>query len=256
MEIKICDKKKKDLFISIFNLLKNSSSQINASFDSEKLHIQGMDKSHICLFDLNLNKIWFNSYIIKENVNLSFDSTTFFYMISTKSDDQSLIIKSITDDILGIELVSEATKGEYNKYFNIQLNDYDYEEMNVPIKEYDAELILSSKKITDMFSQLSNFGDDINIICSEESVDFKTTSTLGEMRVNISVDDMISYSVIEGEEIKLLYSLNYINKMCITNKLCNEIEFSLSNDCPMKINYNLGDESSLNFHVAPKMSED
>ena len=43
--------------------------------------------------------------------------------------------------------------------------------------------------------------------------------------------------------------------MCITNKLSNEIEFSLSNDSPMKINYNLGNDSSLMFYIAPKLSD-
>ena len=44
--------------------------------------------------------------------------------------------------------------------------------------------------------------------------------------------------------------------MCITNKLSSDIEFSLSNDCPMKINYDLGDNSSLTFYIAPKLADD
>jgi proliferating cell nuclear antigen len=256
MEFKICDKKKKDSFISLFNLLKNSSSQINATFDKNNLHIQGMDKSHICLFELNLSEQWFNSYNVSEKLNLCFDSNIFYSMISTKSDEQSLIVKTISDDTLGIELINQEKKGDYNKFFNIQLNEYEYEELIVPSTEYDAELLLPSKKITDVFSQISNFGDDISIICYDECVDFTTNNTSGSMRVNISIDDMISYSIVEGEQIKLLYSLNYINKMCITNKLSNEIEFSLSNEYPMKIKYDLGDNSSLKFYIAPKLSDD
>jgi hypothetical protein len=75
------------------------------------------------------------------------------------------------------------------------------------------------------------------------------------MRVDIPIDEVSSYSIVEGEEIILTYSLAYINKMCITNKLSTDIEFSLSNECPMKINYNLGDDSSLVFFIAPKMNE-
>jgi len=67
---------------------------------------------------------------------------------------------------------------------------------------------------------------------------------------------MTSYAVVEDEEINLMYSLIYISKMCITNKLSNDIEFSLSNECPMKINYNLGDDSLLMFYIAPKLSDD
>jgi hypothetical protein len=67
---------------------------------------------------------------------------------------------------------------------------------------------------------------------------------------------MSSYSVVEGDEVNLTYSLIYISKMCITNKLSSDIDFSLSNDYPMKINYDLGDDSSLTFYIATKLADD
>jgi hypothetical protein len=76
------------------------------------------------------------------------------------------------------------------------------------------------------------------------------------MRVNIPVDDMSSYSVVEGEIIDLNYSLLYISKMCITNKLSSDIDFCLSNERPMKIKYDLGDDSSLLFYIAPKLADE
>jgi len=256
MKFTIENKKKKDTFISIFQLLKCSSSQINATFDTDNLHIQGMDKSHVCLFDLNLNKQWFNSYEVISKENICFDSSIFHSIISTKSDEQSLIIKKESDDNLLIELINNVKKTDYNKFFTMPLLEYEYDEMNIPSTDYDAELSLPSKKVTDLLSQLSNFGDDINIKCSGNCVDFKTNGTSGEMRVNILIDDMSSYAVIEDEEVNLTYSLIYISKMCVTNKLSNDIDFSLSNECPMKINYNLGDDSSLMFYIAPKLSDD
>ena len=43
--------------------------------------------------------------------------------------------------------------------------------------------------------------------------------------------------------------------MCLTNKLSNEIHFSISAEYPMKISYDLGDDSSIVFYIAPKMSD-
>jgi hypothetical protein len=106
-----------------------------------------------------------------------------------------------------------------------------------------------------MFNQLNNFGNDIIIKCSEQDISLLTNGVSGEMKVDIPIDDVSSYSIIEDEEVTLTYSLAYINKMCITNKLSTDIEFSLSNERPMKIYYNLGDESSLVFFIAPKMNE-
>jgi proliferating cell nuclear antigen len=99
------------------------------------------------------------------------------------------------------------------------------------------------------------FGTDINVCCSEEQIKFITNGTAGEMTVNIPIDDLKEYSIAEGEVIDLNYSLNYIGKMCLTNKLSNIIEFFISPDFPMKIKYDLGDESYMIFYIAPKISE-
>lgn len=256
----ISDKKKKDVFISIFNLLKSSSSQINLTINKTTFHVQGMDKSHVCLFDLKLYFEWFDYYEVNKKYELCFDTATFYSIISTKSEEQGLVfyLEEDTSETLSIEFKNNenSKKSDYNKFFKLPMLDYEYQEMSIPSTEYDAEFALPSKKVTDMLSQLNNFGDDLNIKCSEDCVDFKASGDLVEMRVNIPTDDMTSYAIVEGEVINLSYSLIYISKMCITNKLTNDIEFSLSNESPMKINYNLGNESSLIFYIAPKLSDD
>ena len=260
MKIQISDKKKKDVFVSIFQTLKNCSSLISMKINSELIHIQGMDKSHVCLFDAKINSKWFSLFEINKDINLSFDSSVFYSIISTKSDLQDLIITMDDDnqDTIHIHFIpqeKETKKGDFKKFFKMPLIEYEYDEMNIPSVEYDAEFSLSSKQISDMFSQLSNFGNDIIIKCSEEDISLTTNGVTGEMRVDITIDDVSDYSIVEDEEIILTYSLSYINKMCITNKLSNDIEFSLSNNCPMKISYDLGDNSLLQFFMAPKMNE-
>jgi proliferating cell nuclear antigen len=260
MRIIISDKKKKDVFVSLFQVLKNCSSIINIKLETELLHIQGMDKSHICLFDAKINANWFNMYEVITNVALSFDSNVFYSIISTKSESQDLIIKmeDDNDDIVHIHFIpqeKECKKGDFKKFFKMPLTEYEYQEMAIPVVEYDAEFSLSSKQISDMFTQLNNFGNDIIIQCSEEDICLTTNGITGEMRIDLPIDDLTCYSIIEGEKITLTYSLSYINKMCITNKLSNDVDFSLSNNCPMNISYDLGENSFLQFYIAPKIND-
>ena len=195
MKIILSDKKKKESFISLFQVLKNCSSLINCTFNTDCLHIQGMDKSHICLFDVKIQKNWFENYNVSENIQICFDSNVFYSIISTKSDNQDLIIQYDNDnvDVLHIHFSPQNTvKGELNKFFKIPLAEYEYEELNIPNVEYDAEFTLSSKQISDIFSQLSNFGNDIIFKCSEEDISLTTNGIGGEMRVDIPIDDLSS----------------------------------------------------------------
>jgi len=259
MKIQISDKKQKDIFISLFQLLKNCSSHININFYNENLHIQGMDKSHICLYDVKISKYWFTCYEILQKTQLCIDTNVFHSIISTKSDNQDLIIhmENNNQDILYIQFLSQNkdSKGDFKKTFKIPLIDYDYDDMAIPIVDYDAEFSLSAKQINDVFSELSNFGQEILIKCTETEINLTTNGVTGEMNVEIPIDDLNSYSIVEGEEIKLSYSLAYIYKMCISNKLSSIIDFSLCNNCPMKINYLLGENSSLVFFIAPKLND-
>lgn len=258
MNIQISDKKKKDMFVSVFQVLKNCTSLVCAKFETERLHIQGMDKSHICLFDVKLNKSWFTKYDVPKYARICFDTNIFHSIISTKGENQDLLIMmdDATQDTLHINFDSHDTKkSDFKKSFKMPLADFDYDEMHIPDVDYDAEFSLSAKQISEMFAQLSNFGSDINIRCTEQEIDLTTNGVSGEMKVEIPIDDLTIYSIVEDAEITLTYSLAYMNKMCITNKLSTDINFSLSNDRPMKIEYSLGDESSMVFFIAPKMED-
>ena len=167
-----------------------------------------------------------------------------------------MIIHFDGEDNINIDLVAPShLKGEFDKHFKISLVDYEYEEMNIPVVDYDAEFSIAAKKLCEITSQLLSFGSDISIKCSEEKIDLVTDGIAGEMLVNIPIDDLNEYSIVEGDVIDLKYSLNYISKMCLTNKLSSEVIFSISADCPMKINYDLGDDSSIVFYMAPKISD-
>ena len=257
MKVTISNKNKKDLFVALFQIIKGCTSIVRVIFQEEKMYIQGMDKSHICLFEVYIQKAWFDEYIVDEPNTLSFDTNIFHLIISTKQESHNIIIHSTgSEDNINIDLESqEHTKGEFDKHFKIPLADYDYDEMNIPVVEYDAEFSISSKKICEITSQMLAFGTDLNIKCSEERIDLVTDGIVGEMLVNIPIDDLNEYSIVEGDVIDLKYSLNYIAKMCLTNKLSSEVIFSISADYPMKINYDLGDDSSIVFYIAPKISD-
>ena len=87
----------------------------------------------------------------------------------------------------------------------------------------------------------------------KEKIDLITNGITGEMKVNICIDDLTEYSISEDAIIDLKYSLNYVSKMCLCNLLSSNIEFSISAEKPMRIKYNLGDDSAVLFYIAPKI---
>jgi proliferating cell nuclear antigen len=189
-------------------------------------------------------------------------STQFFYNILSTTEEhhhiELIFDEASADDALFINMLNvKDQNGSFNKYFRLPLCDVDYTLLSVGDFEYNAEFSISSKKISDIVSQLSIFGDTMIINCSEgeDKIDILSKGEGGEMSVAIPVDDLTEYSICEGETVHISYSLAYMQKMCVTTRLTSEIYFYISQEKPLKVRYDLGENSFFHFFIAPKMEE-
>ena len=87
MRLTIENKSKQDIFVAIFQLLKNWSTCINICFDKDKLYIQSIDKSHVCLAYINIKSNWFSNYECINAVKVTVDAQYFAVLICKFSDD-------------------------------------------------------------------------------------------------------------------------------------------------------------------------
>jgi proliferating cell nuclear antigen PCNA len=264
MKLTITDKNKKDLFVSIFQNIKNSSTLVNLLFDPEKLHVQGCDTSHVYLFNLDIFKSWFSTYEVDKPYNICLNASIFCKVLSTKNEhDIVLYFNDESNDILHIELINpvinKTDKGDFNKFFKIPLNEIvDYQELSIPDTDYDADFVIASKKLVDIVNQMSNFSEDvydINIVADGDNIILSTESISGgAFTAKIDSDNIIEYAIVEDVTINLKYSIQYI-KSCLTNKLSNNIKLSITDSLPMKIYYDLGDNSYFVYYIANKIDD-
>ena len=261
MHLSIKSKGKKDLFCSIFGQLKNFTSLINIMFYEDHIYIQGMDKSHVCLFEIKLKSSWFDSYQLDtvDMKNVAVNVSIFHKIISSVSLDEliNIFYKGESDELfVEMNVLQQDGSEKNNVVYKIPLCEYDSDLLEVPeTTEYDAEITFNSKKVCSIIDNMTTFGDTINVVCNDETVKFVIIGAMAEMTVNIPTEDLVEYSVNEGEEINLLYSLAYLNKLCLSNKLSENVEMCIGNECPMRIKYDLGDESTIIFYLAPKLDE-
>ena len=251
MKLTITEKSKKDVFLSIFSMLKSCTSVVSMIYKNCELYIQGMDKAHVCLFEIKLQSSWFNEYESEEDEIITVDSHIFFNILSIIEEKQSLCLWADSGDQLNIEC--KSVSDEYNKFFNIPLVDVDSNLLEIPDVEYDVDFTIKAKKMCDITSQLLIFGDIMNVKCSEDEILIGCKGVNGEMSVNIPIDDLAEYSISEGNTMNVSYSLTYLSKMCMTTKLSQDIEFGVSTEYPMRIKYNLGEGSQFLFFIAPKI---
>jgi proliferating cell nuclear antigen len=257
------DSVKADTFTAIFQHIKNFTDQINIHFSSEKMYVQTMDSARVSIVEIEIPSQWFvgglGSYDCPISIALGINVNIFWKILNSKDKLQVLEIES-TGDSLCIHFlnpeVADLTTTTFEKHFEVPLIDIDIEMMQIPTIDYQAEFTISSTKFAEMIQQLRMFGDTMEITCSEEKISlYSNSQDSGKMSVEINIDDLTSFAINEGDELKLSFSLMYLNYICMYNKIAKDVDIRLCTQYPLSILYDLGQEAKMLFYLAPKMED-
>ena len=259
MEVIITSGQKTQHFITIFHHLKTKINDINLIFSAEKLYLQGMDGSQIGLFELALTKAWFKKYTVTQSVTLGVNCELLFKMLNCIEKTQDIILQFSNDgDDIKIILKSEE-KGIFDKQFCLPLIDIDVDLMHIPPTEYSVDLKVQALIFDKIINQLSIFAGTVKVICSEIKVLLQTTKDSaieqGDMNVKIGYEDMLEYAIEEDLVLELTFSLSYLTWMLQFSRLTTELYVHFKKELPMKIRYELDDESFIQFFLAPQYDD-
>lgn len=262
MNIAITNLQKAECFASIFQHIKLLTENINIMFEEERMYLQCMDSARVSIFEITIPKTWFDEYThsVPGGKTIGISSSIFYKILNARDKSQALNIVYKTDegndDKLFIRFTQGDTKNNFDKHFEIPLIDIDCELMTIPAIDYQAEMSIPSSNFANIVNQLKMFGDTMEIQCSEEKIMLYSTSPeSGKMLVEIKIDDLTAFSINEGEELRLSFSLTYLHNICMYNKLAKDIDLKVSTNYPMRIDYDLGDGAQIVFYLAPKMDD-
>jgi len=262
MNISIVDIQKAEIFAAIFQHIRVFTDNINIMFKSEQMYIQLMDSSHISIIEIVLPNTWFDLYKLTNDVSLTLgiNATILFRILNSREKTQAIHIhyENTDSDKLNIEFLSE-NKNEFNKFFEVPLIDIDTDLLQIPEMEHSAEFTISASHFSNIINQLKLFGDTMEIQCSEEKIVlYSHSQDSGKMSVEIKIDDLTSFSINEGENVKTSFGLTYLNNICLYNKIAKEIEIKITENAPLKIVYliNGQPDAKMTFYLAPKIDDD
>jgi proliferating cell nuclear antigen PCNA len=260
MNILINDPVKSEIFAGIFQNLRIFTDNISIHFEKTQVYIQTMDHSRVSIIELKIPAAWFNEYTHTHptDIIIGINSSIMYKILNARDRSQSIqvVYESDTADSLSIHYVG-GEKIIFNKSFTVPLVDLETDMMTIPPIDYEAEFVIPSNIFTSLIHQLKTFGDSLDVECTENKIVLCSNSIdSGKMNVDINIDDLSAYSIVEGEELKMSFSLTYLNNICAFNKLSKDMEIRICNNYPMCVVFNLTDEASLTVFLAPKISDD
>ena len=281
MNIIIKNPHKADVFTSLFQHIKLFADNINIMFERERIYLQSMDSSRVSIFEMDIPSDWFDVYehTHTSNITIGLSSSLLYKILNTRDKIQELnilykdedsdklfinftcgraIVNSIsTENGSDRPIIRETSaKAVFDKHFELPLMDIEYELMNIPPQDSQAEFTVPSGTFSNLINQLGLFGDSLEIDCSEEKIMLHSVSVdQGKMAVEMKIDDLTEYSINEGEVMHITFSLKILHNICLYNKISKEVIVHLTSNFPMKIVYDLGENANMTFYLAPKIED-
>ena len=237
LEITISNAKKVYQFTTILQNLKGISNELTLDCNETGLYAQGIDSAHVCLFELVIKKDWFDSYNCSENCSMGINCEMLYKIISCIKEDQHIDMKHNPKIS---KLIIELLGNSYDKSFELSLIDIDSEMVELPDKEYTADIRFVSKDYAELINQLSIFGNKLNIVCNDDII-LNSENEFGKVDIIVKENDIIEYMMEEDSEIDCCYSIKYINMITKFANVNKEIGIHISDTFPIKFMYNLDD---------------
>jgi proliferating cell nuclear antigen PCNA len=266
MRVVITNKEKAKAFTSMFQNMKLFCEHINLMFEPGRLYAQGMDSSHISVFEIFIPSGWFDEYVQEGTSVIGLSTQHLFRILNTREESQQINIEYNDSDTDKLFLHFISSKTSFDKHFELPLIELESEMMEIPGVDYQAEFSLASSNFAGIVGQLKQFGADLHIRCNEEELRLTAKSNeSGNMSVIVPIDDLTLFAINEGETLDISFSLSHLHNICAFHKVSDSINIKVSENYPLKTTYlleSLGedeeDESKARIVVflAPRMSED
>jgi len=260
MNISIKNSEKADKFAYIFQHMKLFTEQVNVMFEEGRVYIQAMDSARVSIFEIEIAAEWFDEYKrdSDHNLCLGINSSILYKILNTRDKTQSLsiIYSEENSDKLEIRFTG-GSKSIFDKQFAAPLIDIEEQIMEIPENDSHAEISINAANFANTISQLKLFGDTLDISCSEEEILFCSNSVdVGQMMVQIGMDDLDEFSINDGANLKLSFSLTHLHNICMYHKICKDLNIKWINEYPMQLTYNIDDSQvKLRFYLAPKFND-
>ena len=259
-------------FMKIIDSLQDFIVDVNMQFMPEYVACQCIDRSHICLVHLILDKKAFTEYDCESEMYLGINIPNLISMfrIAGKGDTVTLRAEPNSDVIsLFFENTAEKTKSD----LSLKLMDLQSEEMDLPDdEEYSVSLKMSSAHFSRYIKDLSHIGDEIKISVTATDADgpcivFSTLGDIGgaEVRLegcfvwqNLPVTTGANIQFLQSfdHDLSLSFAARHLVSICKASSLNNKVVLRFSRTLPLLVNFVLPDMGFVKYFMAPKVDND
>ena len=264
MKLHIKDQERAEKFGVIISNMQRFVENIILFFKKDHFYVQGMDFTQTALFEVYLNKDFFDEYQLEDEDSNAVGIKTIIIqkIFNSKNVNQDITIsyQGNPDKInISFENITD-TSLDIPKYFELPLIEIDTPLLGIPDQEYPLDFSISTKIFSGLINDLLLFGESIKVQCDEDKICMKSKNYDGAIEVklfdtNDSVEKITDYTIEEDFQLDLDFMNKYFIQFCGFSKLSSMVHLYFSNNMPMQMKYNISDTSYVRFYLTPLVED-
>src|SRR3989338_2308869 len=243
--------------IDEIGLLRDSIATVAELIDEAELHIKeygvqmiASDRAVVVVVDFYMTRDMFKEYKYTEDARIGINLQNLLQILKRAGETDSLTIK-FADGKLDLTL-----KGVSTRKFVLPLIDISREE-TPPIDKLDfsSSLIVNSEILGSGIEDAELITDSVIFTVRKDQLTMKGESDSSFTQLDLMKGEGGLKIADMNEPVRARYSLDYLKKIIKAKKLSSEVKLSMSNDYPMKLQFEVPGKMQIGFILAPRVEE-
>ena len=234
-------------------ILKNSLEAITELIDEAVLQVKkngleilASDRSVVAVVDFFLSSKAFSEYDSSQRLDVGLNLLSLLQILKRAKSDDKVVLR------IDNEKIQIILEGETERKFTLPIITIGTEDVpDISKLEFKANLELSSEQIVDAVNDANLVGDYLIFVADNEQFRMRSSSDTSSTETFIAKDRL---KMELQEPARARYSLEYLKKMAKAAKLVDKVQLGLSNNYPLKMNFESPDVR-LQFILAPRVED-
>lgn len=234
----------------------NDGSNVKDTINPGGIRITALDEQQALMIYVKLNSVNFAEYYVRHpNFNVGLDLRELYKFMKGIDKDSVMTISVDKDDDQKIEFHLQNPDKGIDTHYRQKMMDIDSNAKRMPrSSEFDISVTMATQDFRKICSEMSQFSEHIEIICTAKEITFKCLGDQNELvktfkngeNGNVKFESKKKSIVVQA-----IYSLKYLLTFGKCVNLCNDVQLYLKNDYPLFIQYTVGTLGKMVVGISP-----
>jgi proliferating cell nuclear antigen len=247
MKLTLADPKYLRDSVAIISELVN---EVRFKITPDAIELVAMDPANVAMVIFKLFSSCFTEYDVKKASEIAINL----------SNLKQILKRAGANDMLTMEVTSEnklqvMMKGTSTRTFSLPIIDLQEKEQKIPELNFAITINTPCSVFSSAVEDADIVAESVSMVADDKKLTINAEGDLSQAKVEIKGDDT-KITASGKDTVKAKYSIEYLKKMLGGSKFADEVELSLNNDYPLKLEYKVVDKVQLAFILAPRVESD